>query len=61
MEDSVIDDCRRETGTVSVALPDTLKVRATVCDPSNTQGPQLPDPGLAIAWVVTTGGGHGER
>ena len=46
-----------QTGEVSVQLPDTLVVRATMCDPANSQGPQLPEPNVGIVWVVTSGGG----
>jgi len=46
-----------QSGEVSLPLPDTLVVRATTCDPSNLQGPQLPEPGVSIVWLVTGGGG----
>ena len=46
-----------QTGEISVQLPDTLKVLATTCDPANPQGPQLPEAGVSILWVVTGGGG----
>ena len=44
-----------QIGEVALPLPDTLVVLATNC--TTNPGPQLPESGVSIVWLVTGGGG----